>query len=1147
MVVMAVCVFGFVSYNKLALTLMPDISYPALTVRTEYPGTAPQEIESQLSRRLEQQLGILPNLVNMTSISQAGQSDIVLEFEWGADMNIATQDIREKIDRVRVPQQAESPLILRYDPSLDPILRIGLTGPQPLDELRVIAEDMIKRDLEGEDGVAAVKVKGGLEEEYHVSLDERKLVALNLDIAQVNTRLAQNNVNVPGGDLVEGKTEYTIRTLNEFRSTEEIGLIVVARKGDVDVRLRDVATVARSHKEKEIITRVNGRESIEIEVYKSADANIVTVAHMVRDRLFGTAAMREFVKNLGEKNTKKGEAPKFSKKERGKLGVRIKASRKEQSMTRFMAFQMPEGAELEVLTDQSVFIENSINEVKGNAILGGFISVCIIFLFLRHLGNTAIIGITIPVSIVATFAPMFLSGVSLNIISLGGLALGVGMLVDNSIVVLESIFRCREEGDDFVDGAIRGVSEVGGAVLASTLTTIAVFFPIVFVEGVASQVFGDMSLTVVFSLLASLAVSLYFIPMLASRQFDAETGEGESARFWNLEFLVVSAKELRASLTAYLEAAKKRGLFAKITLRLLFVPVVAVVVVRFLLHFVFQIAGKAVGLLFICVLFLCRFLWLLVQLALKIISPVLGLFDICLAAITQGYRALLDWALQNKAFVVTVSGLAFALSVYFILPKLGSELIPSVNQGEFNLEIRLPVGTPIERTATIAGMVERSVMGSPSVERTSSSIGSDKSVTSGSDEGEHTAKITVKLKGLPSSAKEAELLDMVRGRIADIPDMELDISYPDLFSFNDPIQVVVEGFDLDAMRDLVREVEERMRGIDGIVDVRSTLRPGNPEVQLHYDRDRLAQLDLDLKKVAELVRNKVQGAVPTTFRERERNIDILVRLQEQDRFSVEDLRRLNVNPKGTIPVALETVAEFVIREGPSEIRHIDQQRGVVVSANVDGVDLSEAATLIDESLKSMELPDGFSYYIAGQTEEMERSMNSMAFALGLALFLVYIVMASQFESLLHPFIILFTVPLAIIGVLIALYAGGWSLNILVLIGLIMLAGIVVNNAIVLVDYINRLRRKGHPVEEAVRKACHARLRPILMTTTTTVLGLFPMALGIGEGAEIRVPLAVTVISGLTSSTFLTLVVIPSVYLLLTFEKGEKFSEKSVKA
>lgn len=1153
MVVLAVCVFGYVSYQKLPLTLMPDISYPTLTVRTEYPGTAPQEVEAQISERFEQQLGVVQHLNKITSISRADQSDILLEFAWGADMSEAAQSIREKLDRLRLPQDAKRPLILRYDPTLDPIMRVGLTGPYPLDQLRLYAEEVVQRELEGEEGLAAVKVIGGLEEEYQVRISEDRLVSLNLDIQTVNTRLAQNNVNLPGGRLEEGRIRYSIRTLNEFKSMQDIGSTVIAQKNGVNVQLNDIAVIERSHKDIEIETFVNGQESVEIEIYKEADANIVEAAKRVREKLYGTEKQRtyfseEAIEAREERRTEIRQAVRSGKMSlsQGRREGAL-AEREERMMTDYVAYKLPEGCALQTLTDQSVFIKQSIDEVKGNAIVGGGIAVFVIFLFLRNAGHTAIIGITIPVSILATFAPMQLSGVSLNIISLGGLALGVGMLVDNSIVVLESIFRCREEGDDFVASTVRGVSEVGGAVIASTLTTISVFFPIVFVEGVAGQIFGDMSLTVVFSLMASLVVALYFIPMLASRKFggDSESrGQGIKALF-SLRFLSESWEKFATSVSDYHTLIRRSPWLAKILLAVCYPFVLAILVSTLPFRVAMCLAGKILAfLIYLIILVVAALAWVGKAL-LWILYPFLKLFDRVLSGLVILYRRLLDWALNNKMFIVGGAFAAFAATIFFVFPKLGSELIPKVHQGEFNFHVKLPVGTPIEETALTARAIEEVALENDYVANTALLVGSDGSASAEADEGENTGTVTVALVEGADESIESIVLEEMRDFALGIPDLEVEISYPELFSVKDPIEVELYGHDLDDMKVASSQVVAAMNGIPGVVDVRSSIQKGNPEVQVIYDRQRLAQLGLPLRSVAELIRNKIQGQVPTEFQQRDRQIDIMVRLDEQDRMNLSDLRKIVVNPRGEVPIPLSSVAELRVREGPNEIRHLDQQRGGVISANVEGVSLSQATLLIEEALFDLDLPLGFEYEVTGQAAEMKRSSDSLMFALGLAIFLVYLVMASQFESLLHPFIILFTVPLAIIGVVLALYLGGWSLNILVFIGLIMLAGIVVNNAIVLVDYINNLRRSGRDKVGAVKAACMARFRPILMTTMTTVLGLIPMALGLGEGSEMRVPLAITVIFGLTSSTFLTLIVIPSVYMLVDRKKMEVESADAV--
>ena len=1244
MVVMAVSVFGWVSYNRLALTLMPDMSYPSLTVRTEYAGSAPEEIETTLSQRLEQELGIVPGLTSISSISKAGQSDVILEFQWETDMNTVAADIREKVDRVRLPDDAERPLLLRYDPTLDPIMRFGLAGPQSLYELRYLAEYDIKRRLEALEGVAAIKVKGGLEELYLVAIDESRLATLSLNIEQVNQRLAQGNVNLPGGNLREGQTEYLIRTMNEFRSLAEIEALIITRQNNVDIRLRDIASVSRYHKDREVVTAVDGRESIELEVYKEADANIVEVARRVTEAVFGTAEQQAYIATLGPDGSPPPPSPDEIKRANqnrgggrggpgGRGGGAFAARQAEAQrvlrhlrMTDFVSYQIPEDSTIQTLADQSIFIRNSIDEVKNNAIFGAFIAVGVLFVFLRNLGQTLIIGICIPISIVATFAPMFISGVSLNIISLGGLALGVGMLVDNAIVVLESIFRCREEGDPLAAAVVRGVSEVGMAVTASTATTVAVFFPIVFVEGVAGQVFGDMALTVVFSLLASLLAALFFIPMLASRDFSgrghalaghlkgstflqfpsAEDDESWSQRlrdtlasiglysgrtfravgvlFAVVFKIVIALLTVIAGPVIWLLDRRKpagTGVWSRLTqwcagdtfgplrgehvwpglLRLaapadfgrglanlrawtpragnLFIRLVREICVLVVLPFILLRFVFAVLIRWLSVVIQTAALWLvatvllLVRIGSLVIRPLLlpGLitFNHGFELVQKAYPVILRAALRQRWMVMGVAATAFAICWFLLLPRLGRELIPQVHQGEFNLDITLPVGTPLERTYEISGRIEEAVGADPAVALTALTAGAENNATRASEAGEHTARLTVRLQPDSGLTTEEEVIARIRENFRDFPELEMEVTYPALFSFKSPIEVEVRGHDLETLKGLSRTAEARLSEIPGLVDVRSSLQSGNPEIRIVYHRDRLAEYGLSLRTVAELVRNKVQGSVATEYRQAERLIDILVRLEEDDRLGLSELSQLIVNPGGTVPIPLSAVADLQVTEGPSEIRRINQTRTAVIYANLDGSDLATVSRDIATVMEDIEFPAGFDYAISGQNEEMQTSINSLLLAFSLALFLVYIVMASQFESLVQPFLIMMTVPLALIGVIIALYAIGTSMSIMVFIGLIILAGIVVNNAIVLIDYINTLQDRGLAKTEAIVEAGRARLRPILMTTMTTVLGLAPMALGLGEGSEIRAPMAITVISGLAVSMALTLLVIPTLY------------------
>ena len=1109
MVFLAVIVFGGFSARLLPLNLMPDISYPKLTVRTEYPGAAPAEVEDNVSRPLEELLGVVTGLTRIESISRAGTSDVVLEFAWNTDMDEASQDVLEKLDVVRpnLPDGVEQPLILRYDPTLDPVLTLSLagegerfaanTGDRPeaaLKLLRRLADREVRRLLEPVEGVAAVKIKGGLEEQIHVELDEGQLRRTGIGVKAITDRLAAENVNLAGGTMRDGRTRYLVRTVNEFRDEHDIGDIVIVRRNDRDVRLRDLATIRAGFRDRDVVTRVDGREAVEIEVYKEAEANIVDMAARVRERI----------------DTK--------------LKPRLLDDY---------------GVDIALAADRSQFIESSIDEVRSTAVTGGALAVLILFLFLRDLRSTVIVGISIPVSVLVTFAPLQLFGVSLNIMSLGGLALGIGMLVDNSIVVLESIDRCRQEGDDLVRSTVRGTAEVGGAVVASTLTTVAVFFPMVFVEGIAGQMFGDLGLAVVFSLLASLAVALFLIPMLASRRRLTELGAGlreqggvaaglrQIAVRWN------SFAELYASLVAI-----RRGVW-----RLLLLPYT---LLRFALQLVFELIGKLLLLVVVLVgLVLAAVVWVAGRGFMLLARPILALFGGFISLFERGYPHFIRACLRNRVMVYV--GLVGAMGfMAWGLQRLDTELVPELHQGEFTVELARPVGTPLAQTDEDISPIEQQLLDEvPHLRQLTATIGSERDATDAGERGEHTARLRVDLerpaapslvealRGGSATAQaarlEAEAREAVRRATDDVPDLRVNLTRPALFSFKAPVEVEVRGLELDDLARATEAVAERMRGIEGLHDVEASIHPGSPEVHIIYDRDKLARAGLDIRTVAELVRDKVQGNDASSLRRRDRKVPIFVRLAGIREASVEELRTLVVNPGGAHPIPLSAVAEIELGRGPNEIRRVGQQRVGLVTANVEGVGLGSIAARIAESVDALALPAGVTTAITGQSEEWETSQNSLWLALGLSVFLVYVIMAAQFESLIYPFIILFTIPLALVGVVGVLLLLHMPLSIVVFLGAILLAGIVVNNAIVLVDYVGQLKARGMPTDEALAVAGQVRLRPILMTTLTTVLGLVPMAMGLGDGAEIRMPMAITVIAGLSLSTLLTLVVIPTLY------------------
>ena len=1034
MIMVAIATFGMVGFSRLAVNLLPDIAYPTITIRTEFPGTAPAEMERLISEPIEGLVGVVSNVVRVSSVSSPGRSDVIVEFGWGTGMDFASLDVREKLDLLQLPQDASKPILLRFDPSLDPILRIALYGGNSLMELRRVAEDRIRLDFESLEGVAAVRVEGGLEEEIHVEVETQRLASLGIPVSQVTQRLAAENVNLTGGLLKDGEVEFLVRTVNEFVRIEDMESIVIAQVEGALVRLSDVGQVTRGHVERDVVTRINGREGVEIAVFKEGDANTVSVSATVRERL------AEFQSRFGDL-----------------LG----------------------DADVEIVVDQATFIQQSVEEVLTTALIGGFLAIVILFLFLRDIKSTAIIGLSIPISVVATFFLMFTTDVSLNIMSLGGLALGVGMLVDSSIVVLENVQRYRDDGDPPLLAARKGTSEVGKAVIAATMTTICVFVPIVFVEGVAGQLFRDQALTVTYSLVASLIVALMLIPMLSSLTMRSLSDE---------------------------ESARPDG-----------VAVRGPALVLRLVGAILSGLGRLVSLL---------------------LTPLYWLFDILFGAIRAAYPPGLRWCLGHRLLALPAFAALSAL-VLFQAQHLGVELIPEMSQGEFLIDLEWPAGTPLEGTTNHVSRLDRQVSKLPGVVTVFSQVGASGQTGGFADEKkENMAQMFVRLGNGMTRLDEEAAMELARQLLADVPDLDFKFSRPSYFSFRTPIEVEITGYNLETLASIAAAVTEQMRTVPGLVDVKSSAEGGQPEIQVMFDRNRVAELGTTIQAIGTQLRNQLQGEVSTELIRQDRHVDVRVRAVEEERRSVEDLRQMVISPSSyPVPVSLDAVADVVLVEGPAEIRRLDQERVVVITANLTGRDLGSAVADIRVITDNIALPDGFDISIGGQNEEMERSFESMKFALLLAVFLVYLVMASQFESLLQPLVIMFTIPLGMVGSALALLLLDETVSVVVLIGLIMLAGIVVNNAIVLVDYINTLRRRdGLPKFEAVAEAGRLRLRPILMTTSTTVLALLPMAMGVGQGSEIRAPMAITVIGGLLLSTLLTLVVIPMMYTVL--ERGE---------
>ena len=1017
MVSLALITFGIVGFSRLPINLLPSLSYPSLTVQTEFANAAPAEIEQLITRPVEEVVGVLKGLQQIHSVSRSGVSEVTLEFGWDADMTNLAMDIREKLDRLELPLDADTPIVLRYDPALDPIMKLSLSGDIELTRLRLLGDKIVKETLERIEGVASAKIQGGEEEEIHVNIHQGKVAAMGIEPERLSQLLKNSNINRPGGSLKNEQTQLLVRTINEYDNLQEMRDLRITEPNKPLVRLGDVADIIWTSKDKEEIARFNGDEGILVSLYKEGDANTVDVASSVKEKI--------------------------------------------ESLQR----KLPKGVKIAVQFDQSRFIEQSIDEVKQSLLFGGILAICVLWLFLRDFRLTAIITTAIPLSVIAAFIFMYRFDVSLNIMSLGGLTLGVGMLVDSAIVVLESIHRQREKGLSVYQSAIQGTADVGGAVTASVLTTIAVFIPIVFVEGIAGQLFRDQALTVTFSLVMSLIVSFTLIPMLASLGKQKKKLSDESDKPLKLEPSTINS---------------------------------------------------------------------------------IGRFS-------AKYEKILRIVLKFKWFSLA-SAFAIFLLTLLLVPRLPTELIPQLSEGEFYFDVSLPEGTALPTTNKLLEKMEQIALENSEVDSVYVSVGS-RNVSGGlslKTKDENLAQISIVIKDRADGEMEQRVIESLREIYAKLPQGNAQFGRPSFFSLKTPMELLFFGEDLETMRDYTLELQPLISQVKGLIDVRASLETGNPELVVKFDREQLARLDFNIQSVSETLNSRVNGSIVSRFQQPDRQIDIRLRNREVDRDTVNDMENIVIGEADGRPVTLGAVATIESLQGPAAIDRIQQSRVAIIAGNLKGRSLNQVTKDIRDLIEKNPPPIGLSFEFGGQNKEMQQSFNSMYFAIGLAIFLVYLVMAATFEHLGHPFIILFTIPLSLIGVIYGLLFSGYGISVISMIGVVFLVGVVVNNAIVLVDAINQARRKGLQKIEAIVDASKSRLRPILMTTFTTVLGLLPMAIGFGEGAELRAPLAVVVSFGLIVSTALTLLIIPVTYLIMpskvaTDEELERLNESLHKA
>jgi hydrophobic/amphiphilic exporter-1 (mainly G- bacteria), HAE1 family len=1028
---LAVALIGGISLSRLAIDLLPDIAYPKLVVYTSGSNRAPMEMERFVTRSIESQLIQVPGVENIESVSREGQSLVTLRFKWGTNMDFAMLNVREKLDNITLPDQMV-PSVLRTDPSADPIMSLSVASAKmDVWELKGLAETVVKRRLEQIAGIAQASVIGGVEREIHVDLDPRKLESYGIELDEVKQALNAANESRPGGIVKKNRLNYALRTVGEFQAVGEIRDVVVRQRSPGDnnppngqqnpndppqsvggpsvITVKDIANVDDGARERESITRYNGTDAIGLLIYKEGGANTVEVT-------------REIYRVLNELRTEN-------------TSVRI-----------------------DVATSQAEFIDNAISNVIQNVWFGGILAFLVLFLFLRDPRYPVAIAIVMPICIIATFALFDAADISLNIMSLGGLALGIGLLMDNSIVVVENIFRHRERGLTSSEAAAVGTEEVQRSVAASTLTTMAVFGPIIYVQGIAGQLFKPLSLAVAFALGASVLVAVGLLPMMAAR--------------WR----------------------EPSGEYAVETRRRWYHPVT---------HFF----GR-------------------------IFNPGLDAFDRAFFRFTQWYERLLDNALHHRVPVI-LGSILLLVAATFVTLDLKRSVLPMVDQGQFQMKINLPRGTSLTQTSEEMAGIEKILKADPGVEAFFTRIGRRAAVAGGGDEnqGVNSGTIDVRLK---DGVATKTVIERLRPSLSQYPAGVISLTsgqatgLGSLLGANDSdFGVRLYGDSLELALATAEQISQKLSGLKTVNNVHLGTELGHPEMRVDIDRERAATYNLSADQIAVAVEGYMNGTKATEYLDFDRKIPVIVRLPDAARTDPTTLDRLRVQK-----VPLRQLVSLEQTTGPSEIRSVGLRRAVIVYADATSGSMNAALADVDSAVKTVTIPKGLQVEIGGENEEMRKSFRALAFAMIVAVMLVYMILAAEFESLLHPFIVMFSVPMGLIGAAFALWITGAGLNAVSLIGVIVLVGIVDNDAVVKVDFINQMRRKGLNVRDAIRAAGHARLRPILINTITALLGLLPMALGIGPGAALQAPLAIAVFGGLITSTALTLVVLPVIYDLL---------------
>lgn len=1009
----ALVLLGAICIGRLPVDLLPNVTLPMVMVVTQWPNVAPEEIEAQVTRPMERAVSSVPGMYQVTSSSVEGNSMVRVQFRWGVDIGRAAVDVLQAVERAKraFPSDPtlENPLVYKADPTQLPILIFGVSGIDDPVKLRTLLDNQVTPMLDSADGVASATVTGGLERAMMVDVDLYKLQAHNLSLSAVVRRIAQENLNLPAGIAKQGKTEYTIRSLGWLTSPKEIAAIPVGSFNGQTVSLGQVASVKDSHDETRLYTRLNGKPAVGIIITKQSGVNTISTADAVYEKI----------------------------KLVNKIYPQLKFG---------LAY------------DQSQFIRSSVENVRDSAVIGGVLAVLILLFFLRNVRSTLVVALSIPTSIISTFALLYLCGFTINTMSLGGLALATGLIVDDAVVVLENIFRHIErDGKSATEAAISGTGEILSAVVASTWTVMVVFLPLLLIQGQAGQMYTQFALVVIFSLAVSLLDASTVVPMLATRLISGD------AHKENLE-----------------SSGSHGGLLGR----------------------AFYRCGQ----------------WL--------------------QAVETAYRGWLNWAIHHRLKMI---GIAAAVTICSLLlaPFIGTELMPMTDSGDLSVNVKMPIGTALSQTNESMQKVEAVLRGDPNVATAFAAAGSNMSLRGTTTTlRPYQGGVTVKLKE-DRNISTADFIKELRKKLFGIPGVNARPQQTDLVTMimtggSQNIEVDIFGDDLSVLSQSAREVMQRLRGIPGLENLDMNWQEAMPEIQWKVDRDKALQMGLSFADIADTIKTATNGSIASYYQEKGYQYPIIVRMPENQRKSVSEMQNLIVKPagSGTGGIVLRQVATPIYAMGPSEITRMDRQRYVAVTGVPQGRSSGEIQADVEKAMSGMNLPVGYRWDWGTQQKRTAEEFSGLWVAVALAIGLIYMLLASQFESLVHPLTILFSVPLAGSGVILGLFLTGRTFGLTAFIGVLMLVGIVVKNGILLVDYTNTLRGRGIGREEALLAAGPTRLRPILMTASAACLGMLPLALGIGKGSEIQAPMATAVICGLMTSTVLTLFVVPVVYSLL---------------